>query len=359
VVVPLFRRVGMVSAACFAAIVASAPPAVAHEVSGVEPSNFETTVHGTSPTVRGLTVRSIDLGNELELRNETGGDVVVLGYQGEPYLLVGPGGVLENRRSPATYLNRTRDGKTHVPSSADPAAAPEWHKIGAGSTARWHDHRAHWMGTDDPRAVARDPEARHLIDRWEVLLRRGAQEITVTGDLVWVPAPSPWGWLLAALAAAAAVVALSRTRVWRCALAGALGILVVSETAHVIGSWVATTASFGTKLGASVYSIGGIALATVALVWLVVRPPYNAIPAVLFAGLVVAVAGGLADLTFLTRSQLPTELATAIARLDVTLALGLGAGLAVAAALRLRPPSPPAGADDERLPHRNTVQAPA
>ena len=122
-------------------------------------------------------------------------------------------------------------------------------------------------------------------------------------------------------------------------LAGALGVVVVSETAHVVGTWDATSASFATKIGASVYSIGGIALAAVALVWLLIRPPYNAIPAVLFAGLIVAFAGGLADLTTLTRSQLPIDVPTDVARLEVALALGLGAGLAASAALRLRPPA--------------------
>jgi hypothetical protein len=356
--VRFLRRFAIVAAVCGAAVAGAARPAAAHEVPGIEPTNFETTVDGTTPRAAGLTVRPIDLGNELELRNETGTDVVVLGYQGEPYLLVGPTGVLENRRSPATYLNRTRDGKTRVPASADAAAAPEWHKVGSGTSARWHDHRAHWMGSDDPRAVARDPDRRHLIDRWRVPLRHGAQEITVTGELVWMPGPSPWGWVLGALAAGVAVVALSRTRWWRWVLAGALGVVIVSETAHVAASWTATTASLATKLGASVYSIGGIALAIVALVWIVVRPPFNAIPAVLFAGLIVAVAGGLADLTTLTRSQLPTELPTTMARLEVALALGLGAGLAVAAALRLRPPPAPAAAD-EAPSDRSTVRAPA
>jgi hypothetical protein len=353
------RRFAVVSASALAVLVLAAQPASAHEVPGTEASNFETIVDRMTPRIRGLTVRSVDLGNELELGNETGAEVVVLGYQGEPYLRIGRGGVFENRRSPATYLNRTRDGKTRVPSSADPAAAPEWRKVESGTTARWHDHRAHWMGSDDPRAVARDPGQRHLIDRWEVPLRRGAQEVTVTGDLVWVPGPSPWGWVLGALAGAVAVVALSRTPVWRWVLAGALAVVVISETAHVLSTWSATTASFATKFGAGVYSMGGIALAVVALVWIVVRPPFHAIPAVLFAGLVVAVAGGLADLTTLTRSQLPTDSPVVLARLEVSLALGLGAGLAVAAALRLRPPPAPAAADDEPPRDRSTVQAPA
>ena len=58
----------------------------------------------------------------------------------------------------------------------------------------------------------------------------------------------------------------------------------------------------------------------------------------LIAGLFVLVAGGLADVTTLTRSQLPTSLPDDVARLTVTIALGLGAGLVIAAATRLRTP---------------------
>jgi hypothetical protein len=93
----------------------------------------------------------------------------------------------------------------------------------------------------------------------------------------------------------------------------------------------------GTKLGASVYAIGGIAVAVLALVWLVRRGLDAAAPLVLIAGLFVALAGGMADVTVLTRSQLPTTLTPGLARLTVTAALGLGLGLAGAGALRLRP----------------------
>jgi hypothetical protein len=343
------RGLVVAAAGAMVTIGVTAQPAAAHDVPGIKPSNFETTVRGTTPRVSGLTVRPIDLGNELELRNDTGDDVVVLGYQGEPYLRVGQRGVFENRRSPATYLNRTRAGTTHVPSDADPAVAPEWNRIGSGPVIRWHDHRAHWMGTNDPPEVTRAPDQRHVIDHWSLHLQRGTQDITVTGALLWVPGPSPWGWVISALVVALSVVALSRTQIWRWALAAALGVVLVSETAHVIGNWNATTASFATKIGASVYSIGGIALAVVALVWIVIRPPSDAIPAVLFAGLVVAVAGGLADLTTLTRSQLPTEVPATVARLEVNLALGLGAGLAASAALRLRPPAPSPGRPPSKI----------
>ena len=83
--------------------------------------------------------------------------MVVLGYDGEPYLRVGPRGVFENRRSPATYLNRSRIPTTKPPKSADSSAAPVWHRVSSGTTATWHDHRAHYMGTSEPPAVQRDP----------------------------------------------------------------------------------------------------------------------------------------------------------------------------------------------------------
>jgi hypothetical protein len=347
--VRLVRRLAGSIAAAALIVVVSSQPASAHTVPGIQPSNYETTVNAITPRVAGLSVQSVDLGNQLELVNETGRDVLVLGYQGEPYLRIGARGVFENRRSPATYLNRTRNGQTPVPDSADPGAAPEWHRIGSGTTARWHDHRVHWMGPQDPPEVARHPDQRHLIDHWQLQLRRGSRDITVSGDLLWVPGPQPWGWLLAALAAALAVVALSRTRVWRSVIAVVLGVVVVSETAHVAATWTGTTASVATKIGASIYSVGGIALALVALAWTLARPPFNAIPAVLFAGLIVFFAGGLADITTLTRSQLPVDGPASAARLEVALALGLGAGLAAAAALRLRPPAPSPERTDARI----------
>ena len=121
----------------------------------------------------------------------------------------------------------------------------------------------------------------------------------------------------------------------------ALAVLIVSETIHVIGAWQATTASVGSRALASIYSIGGIIVCVLALVWLRRKDPWAATPAVLIAGLFVLIAGGLADVTTLTRSQLPTSLADAVARLTVTIALGVGTGLVIAARARDCAPRPP------------------
>jgi hypothetical protein len=198
------------------------------------------------------------------------------------------------------------------------------------------------MGRHDPAVVERDPGHIHVvIDNWRVPLVYEGTRLAVTGDSVWVPGPSPWPWVLLAVALAVAVALLCRTRFWVMVMEIALAVLVVSESVHVVGAWQASTASFASRALESLYSLGGIVVCVLALVWLRRRDPWAATPAVLVAGLFVLVAGGLADVTTLTRSQLPTSLPTDVGRLTVTIALGLGAGLVIAAAGRLRAPRPP------------------
>jgi hypothetical protein len=166
-----------------------------------------------------------------------------------------------------------------------------------------------------------------------------------------VPGPSPWLWLIGAVALAAAVVALARTRRWVVVMQAALALLIVSETIHVVGAWQATTASVGSRAVSSIYSIGGILVCVFAFIWMRRRDPWAATPAVLIAGLFVLIAGGLADVTALTRSQIPTTLPDALARLTVTIALGVGTGLVIAAGARLRaPPAPRRARPSEPVP---------
>ena len=197
----LLRRLGLAVGLAIAVVLTAASPASAHGLGGLQPTNFRSRVTHITPAVPRLSVRSVDLGTRLELTNRTGRDVVVLGYDDEPYLRVGPRGVFENRRSPAVYLNRTTRADTPVPASADAKASPRWRRTGDGPTVRWHDHRAHWMGLDDPPQVRRDPGSPHLVQPFEITLVRAGTRIHVVGDVRWVPGPSPWLWLAGALLA--------------------------------------------------------------------------------------------------------------------------------------------------------------
>ncbi|HSS11692.1 MAG TPA: hypothetical protein VLL25_17530, partial [Acidimicrobiales bacterium] len=65
-------------------LVSLAPPASAHTVSGVGATNWRTTIVGISPPVPGLSGKVIETGSRLELTNH-GPEVVIHGYEGEPY----------------------------------------------------------------------------------------------------------------------------------------------------------------------------------------------------------------------------------------------------------------------------------
>ena len=339
----MIRRRALLAAGAVGALVAilvvgSAAPAAAHGLGGLTPTNYKSVLQSVTPRVPGLRVRVVDLGTKVELTNDGSTEVVVLGYAGEPYLRVGPHGVFENERSPATYLNRSTTITGAPPASANAKAAPLWKRLSTGTTARWHDHRAHFMGTGDPPEVVRHPDERLVVDNYEIPMRAGAESVVARGQIFYVPPPSPWPWVIGALALAAAVFLLARTRSWQTVFVVVLAVLTITETMHVIGLWDASTASFGTKLGESAYSLAGILLGLLGLGWMWRKGVESAVPIVLVATIFLFVAGGLADVTTLGKSQIPSTFSPWFARLLVTLTLGLGAGLALAAAFRLRPP---------------------
>ncbi len=323
-----------------AAVTITAAPASAHGLGGLTPTNYKSRFTGVTPAAPGIRVRVTDLGNRMALTNTTGHDVTVLGYDGEPYLRVGPHGVFENTRSPATYLNRTTTITSAPPKSADPKAPPEWSEVSSGRTARWHDHRVHFMGTSDPPIVTNDRGRAHVIDHWTVPIRDGNRTVDAAGEIIWIPPPSPWPYVATALVVAAAVVLASRTRAWRWVLVVSLGALVASEVVHVVAAWGASTSSGVTKLVESVYSIGGIALGVLALVWARRRGVDASIPIILVAAIVLLVSGGLSDVTSLGHSQLPTTMPWWLSRVLVTIVLGVGTGLVAAAGWRLGSPRP-------------------
>ena len=148
-----------------------ASPASAHSVSGVGATNWKSVLTSVTPQLPGLTVKLVEDGSRIELTNR-GAEIVVQGYEGEPYLRIGPSGVFENLQSPATYLNCSRTGCA-FPAGLNKDGPPEWKKISSGQTARWHDHRAHYMGTQLPPDVARAPNQVHQEATWEILMTQG------------------------------------------------------------------------------------------------------------------------------------------------------------------------------------------
>jgi hypothetical protein len=327
------RRAAFLFTGSLLLLVMAATPAAAHGVAGFTPTNFRTTIDSVTPKIPGVELRVVEAGSRLQLTNRTPDAVLVLGYRNEPYLRVGSDGVFENRRSPATYLNASRTAQRTVPGTADPAAPPEWRKVTSEPVARWHDHRVHWMGDQDPPAVQRNPDRRQVvIPDWVVPMRHGETAIEATGDLAWVPGPSPWPWLALATALFAATLFANRRVAPRVIALLLLG-LIVGDVVHAIGTGLSVAAPLGTQLGrgltSSPLSMIGWVLGGVG-VWQLMRGRAQGLPMAGAAAALMAVSGGMADLTDLSRSQVPFAWGARMARLLVAASLGVGVGVCLA-----------------------------
>lgn len=319
-------------------LMAGATPASAHTVAGSGATNYRTTMRDVSPAIAGLTVKVIESGSRLEARYSGPGDVYVIGYQEEPFLRIGKRGVFENLRSPATYINKTRDGVT-PPSDTDPKAEPVWRKISDSNVARWHDHRIHFMGKTNPKPVRDDPTSRHVIDAdWQVTFVHGTTKSVAAGELVWVPGPSPTPMYgLIALCIVGLILAARRKPFLTVGLATT--VLVVIDVVHSFGIGFANAGSVGTQIGrtfaGSTVSLPAWIVGLGAL-WFFRNKKVDGFFAAVFCGLIIAVVGGLADLSVLSHSVVPYALPDGLSRLIVAASLGLGFGVAAASALSIR-----------------------
>jgi hypothetical protein len=181
--------------------------------------NFLSKLRAVTPEVRGLEVEVVNRGDEFELKNETGKALLIRGYSGEPYLRFLPDGtVLENRRSPTTYLNKDRYATQPVPPSAKADAKPQWKRVSREASYEWHDHRIHYMGKGTPRQVEDESERQKVFD-WRVAMRLGGQPVAATGTLFWIPTPgsdegggAPWAVIAGVLIVLAMALTLWRRR---------------------------------------------------------------------------------------------------------------------------------------------------
>jgi hypothetical protein len=191
------------------------PAAAAHGGGGA--LGFHSAVTGISPATAGIVVTVQDSDDRLQLRNETGKPLVILGYEGEPYLKFEKGRVVRNERSPATYLNDDRYGNVELPSEADANAPPEWSEVAEKETYEWHDHRIHWMSsTLPPKIAAAKDQPQHVFD-WKVPATLDGRALTIAGTLDYEPPPSGrptylLGALVVVVVGGAAAVWLRRWR---------------------------------------------------------------------------------------------------------------------------------------------------
>ena len=305
-----------------ALLVATAAPAAADNA---RPGDYESEVTGITPAVDGVTA-TVEGGDAfIGLSVDPGHEVVVAGYQGEPYLrFLDDGTVQRNALSQATYLNEDRQGGGEIPPAAsdystaflegEPTAEPEWVDIATGGSYAWHDHRTHWMQEASP-SVARGEYVDGAYDPWRIPLEVDGTEATVEGRLLYAETTSPLPWIALAVAAAIVLGVVGR----RAPVPVAAGALLVVSLAGLVSGraeWSATPGG-GNPLLWVLPAVAAV-LAAVGLAF--ARRAAGSV-AVLAA---VALLSGWALLRFsvLTKPILPTSLPPAFDRATVALALG-------------------------------------
>ena len=333
----------------------SAQSAFAHGSGGADASNYDSSVTGIlgrdgsgAELPQGLSWRVVANDALLEVTNDTDEELVVAGYEDEPYLRIDRDGVWMNRNSPAAYLNEDRYAQTPVPDYASADAEPEWVRQSDGNRFAWHDHRIHWMAPSLPPRVRAAPGQTTTISNWEVPFSWDNQQLAVQGTLQWVP-PSPWWpWIAAALTVVSlpvVAVLMLRTgpnrrlvmlRVAAAVLAVAIGLDVI----HAFDDLIAVPATWSENLYAGFQSAIFILVGSFCAraTW---RGRDGATTALGIGAGALLLGVGLTHLNTLTSSQIATVLPEWFARAvtAINLVLVAPAAIAIASSGDLRSPS--------------------
>jgi hypothetical protein len=323
----LGAALGRVAALAAGLLLLIPAPAAAHGPVNPEASDY---LARALSVPAGLSVRPVDGDLRMWLRVHTPRTVVVLDYQGIPYLRFTPAGTQVNQRSAMYYLNQIPPEVP--PTTVERGARPQWHRISRGESYEWHDGRLHAL------AAALAAPAARVLGRWRIPLRIDGRPAAIVGVLDRAPPPSlAWLWPVAVVLLS--VPALRRLRD---------GVLE-----RRVGHWLA----WATLLGALILDVGEA---------LHGRPGLSAGRLVVFAG-ELAVSGwaatrlvrrrdgpwlraaiallglyrGLAGIAVLFRGYVLLALPTALARGAVAACLATGSGLALLAVLELAARSTP------------------
>lgn len=312
-----WRRSGL--AGLLGAVLALAPAGIiAADEAG--PTDYETVVIGVEPATPSIEVSVVGGDSFVQLDVEQGTEVMVLGYDDEPYLRFSADGTVhENRQSPTRALNEDRYA-SGAP-DGDPDAPPEWSVVARDGRYAWHDHRAHWMSTDSPPGSQRGERIQDGVIPIEV----DGTATTVSVTVHWMPAPSvvplAAGTILAGFAAT--IVLLMRRR-----LAWVLGVAGVA--AVVIGWWQVRSVPPETGPSPMSWVLPALALGS-ALLALAVGRSLVSHALVLLGALELAVWAYLRR-AGLSRAILPTDAPYWLDR-GITSAAGMVAVISLAAAV--------------------------
>lgn len=345
---PWCRRI-VVLLALVSCISLQAGPAGAHGSSESPSSNYVSEITEITPPQTTYTAKIIEAGSRIELRWLSGGEIVIPDYDDHPYLRIGPDGVEENQESSAVYLNSTRMGGATIPEGLKPEGPPRWKRISSEPIARWHDHRIHYMGTGTHPRVLGKEDQEVTLQPFVIFVKQDGKSSSITGELRWVPGPSPVPYYAIALALAVGVIGAS-LRIGRAKsnmaatglLIGVAGVaLFVSDVIHLTGLIRGVSGPFSEQL-AQMGALGFVPLLSwiallLGITRVVLQRKDSGLYLVTFAAGIVFLIGGLSDVGDLKSTSVVFAFGTSVVRWCVAAALGLGLGLVVSGILLTRP----------------------
>ncbi|MCB0831468.1 MAG: hypothetical protein KDB64_11125, partial [Solirubrobacterales bacterium] len=150
--------------------------------------DFRSEITSVQPAAlgNGLQIEIVNFDDHVRLVNKSGKEVVIKGYDGEPYARISPDGTVSvNLNAPAYYLNEDRYANVDVPARADANATPDWKVIDDNGTFEWHDHRSHYMSQGTPPQVKDKSEKTKVFD-YTIPIEVGGQPAKIDGTLTWV-----------------------------------------------------------------------------------------------------------------------------------------------------------------------------
>jgi hypothetical protein len=296
---------------------------------GARPSNFESGIDSIDPDLDQVTVEIVGGDAFVQVTATQGTEVLVPGYDGEPYLRIDDRGVVyRNRRSSATYITQDRYGTAaELPGSVDSSAAPDWERIGDGGQVAWHDHRIHWMLDNAPET------SDGVVQPWTLPLTVDGTEVEVSGRLLLRADQFPWPALIGVAVAGLAAWRSRRELTRSLLLAGAATVALVSSV-----SWYVANPPGATP---TVLPIVLPALALVAVLVARATPPVVR-HLVLPLAAVAALAGWFVQrVGVLWMPTIPTPLPDALERVVGATVIGIAVGVAIAVVMRPYPQDAP------------------
>lgn len=303
-------------------IIGWAGPAAAD---AAEPGDLSSAVTSVEPDPGGFSIETAGGDSFLSLTVDEGTEVVVLGYEGEPYLRFANDGLVEqNLNSPATYINDDRYGADDLTperlQGVDVTTLePDWEQVATDGTFAWHDHRTHEMRADSP-----VPRGESYAWSAPVLIEVDGTPVEVNGEITFAADVSPLPWFALALVVAGALVLLAARLPEIVPPLLVAGVALLATGVAWVG-YAVQPPSAGASILPAVVGLIALALGVVAVAGERLRVVG------LVAGGVFLATWAVFRLAVLSNPVLPTTVPFAFERLVTALALGVGIGAVVVA----------------------------